>query len=71
MKKPIYAKLVLALVSIGFGKIANFVKPADRNGTALPERAKFVPGEYDVMNFTLDDSVFGRDLNVPVLTLFS
>ena len=62
MKKPIYAKLVLALVSIGFGMIANFVKPADRNGTALPERAKFVPGEYDVMNCTLDDGpVFGRD----------
>jgi hypothetical protein len=62
MKKPIYAKLVLALVSIGFAMIANFVRTADRNGTALPERAKFAPGEYDVMNFTLDDGpVFGRD----------
>lgn len=42
--------------------ISNFVKTGDPNGNDLPQWPAITPGEFDVMNFTLDDGpVFGPD----------
>jgi para-nitrobenzyl esterase len=42
--------------------IANFAIHGDPNGNGLPEWPPVTPGEFEVMNFTLDDGpVFGPD----------
>jgi para-nitrobenzyl esterase len=42
--------------------VANFVKTGDPNGNGLPLWPRFDPGEYDLLDFTLDKGpVFGRD----------
>lgn len=42
--------------------VANFVIGGDPNGAGLPEWPPMTPGQYDVMDFTLDDGpVFGPD----------
>lgn len=42
--------------------VANFVTTGNPNGPGLPEWPPVTPGEFDVMNFTLEDGpVFGPD----------